>query len=138
MRFLIDECLPKSLVDALEAEGHEARAVSVDEPGVADGIVVMLGWDEDRLVVSSDSDIPTKVVFELFPAEGVIFLKLKLQSRSRIIERVTSVVREYGESAIGQVLTVDDWRVRSRPLRDEPPDRREHATDAPTGRTDES
>lgn len=121
MRFLIDECLPKSLVGELESRGHEARAVSVDEPGIADAVVVMLGWDEDRLVVSSDSDIPTKVVFELFPAEGVMFLRLKVQSKQRIVDRILSVIDEYGEAMIGQILTVDDWRVRVRPVRSEEP-----------------
>jgi predicted nuclease of predicted toxin-antitoxin system len=57
VRFLVDENLSPRLAEALHAEGHDALHVrEVGLTSASDGEVVRRAAEEDRVIVSADTD----------------------------------------------------------------------------------
>ena len=58
MKFLVDAHLPRRLCAVLEQRGHDAKHTLDLPAGTAtkDGVINQLSLDEQRVVVSKDSD----------------------------------------------------------------------------------
>src|SRR3546814_7539678 len=56
MRWLADENIPRALVTALRALGHDVLEAGECSPGAADPALLALARDQDRIQISFDRD----------------------------------------------------------------------------------
>jgi predicted nuclease of predicted toxin-antitoxin system len=117
VKFLVDAQLPKSLSDLLKQKGHDSihTLELPNQNKTSDKTIIKLSIDEERIVITKDSDflesfllnaeprkliivrtgnIPNKILLKLFD-DNLQFMEL-LISRSNLIEITQSEIAEHG------------------------------------------
>ena len=56
MKYLADENVPFSSITYLKAKGYDIKAIGVDDPSITDEQVMAIAIDEDRTIITYDSD----------------------------------------------------------------------------------
>lgn len=118
MRLLIDESLQHDLAAALIDHGHDAVHVAdVGLQGAPDVDVLAKARADDRVVVTADTDFGTLLALSGASGPSVVLLRRsgrRVHERARIVLLVVDLVAD--QLASGAVVTVDNERVRIRPL----------------------
>lgn len=94
MKFLANENVPVASVNYLKSHGFDILAIGLDDHGTSDKHVVKLAIDQDRTIITYDSDYG-ELIFKrgLQPDAGVIFIRnqpTKPLDTANIIEKLTS------------------------------------------------
>ena len=78
MRLLADENLPKPIVEALRAEGHDVLWACTDLTGAMDGVLLNLAESDARIVLTLDKDFRRIAVQRRSPLEqsGVVLFRV--------------------------------------------------------------
>lgn len=118
MRFLIDECLSRSLVEALREAGHDVRFLREEGRGKSDASILAEAVQEGRIVVSEDSDFGLLAVRDRQPAVGIVLVKSSAFEwpAPRLASHVLDVICELGENLNGHWTKIEPGRVRQRRL----------------------
>lgn len=119
MRFLVDNALSPIIARALSDDGHDA--VHLRDLGLAsasDEEVFRIATDQDRIVVSADTDFGTILAHQQTAHPSVILLRRqrsrKPSSQARlIIENLPSVAEALGTGAL---VVIEPTRIRVRKL----------------------
>ncbi|MGE3288886.1 MAG: DUF5615 family PIN-like protein [Pseudonocardia sp.] len=118
MRLLIDESLQHDLAAVLSSHGHNAVHVAdVGLQGAPDVDVPTKASADDRVVVTADTDFGTLLALSGASGPSVILLRRsgrRVPERAQIVLLVLDLVAD--QLATGSVVTVDNERVRIRPL----------------------
>ena len=122
MRFLIDEALQDRVAQRLVDAGHDATHVrAIGLRGATDDDVLARAADEDRVLVTTDTDFGTILALSGAPTPSVILLRGVGDS---VDERVAAVLRalpavepDLEQGAIAAVES-DRIRLRSLPITD--------------------
>jgi predicted nuclease of predicted toxin-antitoxin system len=119
MRFLIDNALSPSVADTLRLSGFDA--VHVREIGLhtaEDSVVFAKAIEEDRILVSADTDFGTLLALWCHSRPSVILFRRGTERRPRqqadLILSNLSQLREALEK--GSIVVFDQNRVRIRSL----------------------
>lgn len=56
MKFLANENVPIASVNYLKSIGFDVTSIGVDDPGIADEHVMKLAVEQDRTIITYDSD----------------------------------------------------------------------------------
>jgi len=115
MRILANENLPRAVVEALRAEGHDVSWVWEGGRGSSDSSILDRAQREDRLVATCDKDFGDLAFRSRTPATcGVILFRISgsLDVQSRLICLALRGPAEWR----GRFTTVTNERVRMRPL----------------------
>ena len=121
MRFLIDNNLSPLLADGLKAAGHDA--VHVRDYGLqaaADPVVLARARDDNRVLISADTDFGTLLAREKAGRPSVLLIRRlagrRAAEQAAIILANLDVVADDLEAGAVVVLT-DEWvRVRRLPI----------------------
>lgn len=118
MRLLVDESLQQSLAIDLVAEGHDAvHVVDIGMHGRPDSDILSRAFQEDRVIVTADTDFGTLLALSGAAGPSVILLR---RGGRRVPERVRTVLTVLGLVAehlrTGAVVTVDHEQIRVRLL----------------------
>lgn len=111
MRFLIDRCAGQRLADWLIARGHDTRTAWADgqaDPG--DVVLLRTAADEDRILVTIDSDFGTLVY--LFGAAHAGIIRLPDVPAAVRIALMGDLLDRYGMDLPGAIVTIRGGRVR--------------------------
>jgi predicted nuclease of predicted toxin-antitoxin system len=78
MRILADENFPKSIVEALRADGHDVLWARTDCPGWKDVVLLSLAESEARIVLTLDKDFWQIAFQRRVPLErsGVVLFRI--------------------------------------------------------------
>lgn len=122
MKFLVDEALQDAVAHRLEAAGHDAAHVRLRGlAGHTDDEVMALAVDEDRVLITTDTDFGT--ILALSGAAGPNVLLLR-GTGDTVEERVGSILDvlprveyELNEGAL-IVIEAERYRVRYLPIED--------------------
>ena len=119
MRFMVDECLFRQIVERLRDRGHDVVWAKQECPGLDDEALWARATAEQRLIVSEDRDFGELTVKDRKPAIGVVIVAAGEfdSSLDKIAERVAQTIDEVGAGCIGHLTTIEPGRVRSRKLR---------------------
>ena len=118
MRFAVDECLFRFLVDALRNRGHDVVWVKETSPGLDDPSVLEVATADNRIVVTEDRDFGTLTVLQHQPAVGVVILAVSEfdPDMRTIAEHAATVMTELGDDLAGNLTVIQPKRIRQRKL----------------------
>lgn len=76
MKFLANENVPISSVNALKKSGIDIIAIGVDNPSISDVQVMQIAIEESRTIITYDSDYGELIFkYGYKPKAGIIFLR---------------------------------------------------------------
>lgn len=115
MRFLADENLALSTVEALRGAGHDVAWVRSDAPGSADEQVLARAAAEGRVLLTADKDFGDLAFRSGLPAEsGIILLRVRGSAEIRTATLLAAV--EARDDWAGQFAVIEHDRIRMTPL----------------------
>ena len=116
MHILADENFPGPAVEALRAGGHDVVWVRTDMSGAPDDAVLARAQTEGRLLVTQDKDFGELAFHWGLPSScGVVLFRLVLPSPESAAARIVAALESRADWG-GRFWTVDESRIRSRPL----------------------
>lgn len=94
MKFLANENVPISSVNALKLRGFDITAIGIDNPSISDKQVMKIAIDETRTIITYDSDYGELIFkYGYKPRAGVIFIRKQPSEpleTAEILEKLTS------------------------------------------------
>lgn len=116
MRLLVDQNVPRDVVEGLREDGHNVTWAQTSFPGADDKTVLERAQQENRVVITFDTDFGTLAVHRDRPASsGIILFRLTLVSPVAVMETVRETIRSRDDWR-GHFSVVDDTQIRMRPL----------------------
>lgn len=115
MRFLVDRCAGRRLTEWLRQQGHDVRDAREEHPDPGDAALLRIAAEEQRVLVTIDTDFGALIYVAGAPHAGVIRLPdVPARTRIALMEQIL-VGREEAE-IVGAMITVTGSRIRfSRP-----------------------
>jgi predicted nuclease of predicted toxin-antitoxin system len=122
VRFLLDEAIQHRLADHLAEAGHDAtHVVRIGLAGSPDEQVLARAADEDRILITTDTDFPTLLALSGEPIPSVLLLRgVSDTIQGRLAAIVSALPSIQEELEAGAVAVVERDRVRLRSLPIEP------------------
>ena len=97
MRFLLDENVRSGLTAHLRRAGRDVPTIVDDyPPQLPDVEVLSRAHQEQRILITRDSDFERLVFTQQRPHAGVIYLRLHNPSLEAIIARIDAVLSDHG------------------------------------------
>ena len=118
MRFVIDENVPLLVATELEALGHDCIAIARISPAAHDVDVMAIAREEQRLLVTFDSDFARMIFHELRPPPpGVVYMQAR-PNHAMLVSRIFLTIFEAGDLPLaGRFIILDSsGTIRSLPL----------------------
>lgn len=118
MRLLVDQNVPRNVVNGLREDDHDVMWAQTTHPGAEDEVLLDQAQQENRVVLTFDTDFGTLAFHrELSASSGIILFRLTLVSPSVVRETVVQTLRSRNDWE-GHFSVVDDSQIRMRPLSD--------------------
>ena len=112
MRLFVDENVPRSVVEALRAAGHDVAYGSEFDQGSADVDRVRAAFSEQRVILTEDNEFPRIVFHEGLPVVGLIMISLHGFARAARAARVVEAVTSIGDASVGMVHVIEPATIR--------------------------
>ncbi len=78
MKYLANENVPFSSITYLKSKGYDIKAIGVDDPSITDDQVMQIAIDENRTIITYDSDYGELIFKHGYkPQAGVIFIRIQ-------------------------------------------------------------
>lgn len=117
MKFLIDECCPLYLVEALRHDGHEVVYVPEVSPSITDTTVLEQAVASEQIIITEDHDFGELVFRQKLPSFGVILVRIAhTTSRDERVNRVRELLNSHAEQLPKHMITLTLDNIRVRPL----------------------
>ncbi len=114
MKLLLDQGLPSSAASLLRKSGIDA--VHTSEIGMAtaeDADIILRAQEEDRIVVTLDSDFHTLLALSNASSPSVIRIRIEGLRAQPAVDLLQRLLSEWDEELeVGAMLTVQPGRVR--------------------------
>ena len=116
MRLLADENMPLPVVQGLRAAGHDVRWIGDEDPGLGDRAVLQHAHEEERILLTFDTDFGTLTFHETMdtPA-GIVLFRLPPLGKDELVRFVVDTV-EARDDWHGHFAVIEQHRIRMRPL----------------------
>ncbi|HLY55159.1 MAG TPA: DUF5615 family PIN-like protein [Stellaceae bacterium] len=116
MRFLVDENVPQTAVEALVNAGHDVLCVGTKCPGLEDAKV--LGWAarDDRILITFDKDFGELAAKTPLPKDaGVVLVRMPTPKSPDAGARLAELLGGRSDW-LGHFSVIEPGRIRMRPL----------------------
>ena len=116
MRLLADECCDARIVEGLRRAGHDVLYAAEELISETDGIILRTAYDQDRLLLTEDTDFSSLAIRQRFPSRGIILLRAHSRPWGERLLRVNEELDRLGDRLRGSFTVIDSERTRIRPL----------------------
>jgi len=114
IRFLADESCDFAAVRSLRSTGYDVVAVAESLPSASDKEVLRIAVEEERILITEDSDFGEWVFAYGEKMKGVLFIRFPGNARSSLGETVVLFVEKHGMDLIGSFTVLQPGRARIR------------------------
>jgi predicted nuclease of predicted toxin-antitoxin system len=115
MKFLADENLEASVVEALRRAGHDVATVPASA-GIGDREVLALSVGEHRLLLTNDKDFAELAFLQRSASVGIVLIRLPRCGSAEKASRVADVVMAHGDRLEGALTVIEQDASRRRAL----------------------
>jgi predicted nuclease of predicted toxin-antitoxin system len=78
LKYLANENVPFSSITYLKSKGYDVKAIGVDDPGITDEQVMHIAIDENRTIITYDSDYGELIFKHGYkPQAVVVFIRVQ-------------------------------------------------------------
>ena len=116
MKFKIDENLPQEFANVLRDKGHDAVTVLQEGlTGIPDGDLFAVCQNEDRILVSLDTDFSDIRLYPPGKGPGVLVFRLASHDKQRLLVMLGKILGAFEQEPIHQRLWIvsdDGIRIR--------------------------
>lgn len=125
MKFLIDNALSPRVADGLRSAGHDAVHIrDINMQRAADTVVMALAVDEQRVIVSADTDFGTLLAQTNMTHPSVILLRRTsprqpTEQVALLLANLPAIEKSLRD---GCIVIIEQKRIRVRPLPIQRPD----------------
>ncbi len=118
MRFLVDECISRTIAERLRASGHDVVWIADCHSGETDRGVLKQSRDDSRIVLTADWDFGELVIRFEESALGIVIIAISqfTGDLDAFADRLAGELTVLGEELIGRLTIVEAGRIRQRPL----------------------
>lgn len=116
MKFLADECCNAGLVASLRNYGHDVFYIKEENPGSNDDEVLSIAYNEDRILITEDTDFGELVYRLKKPSKGIILIRIDIKDRHIKWERLRKLIDNYPDRLKGRFIVIDTQKFRFRPI----------------------
>jgi len=113
MRFLADESCAGPVIRALRDAGHDVTAIAEVAKGAADQLVMARALDEQRILITEDSDFGELVYARGHSSVGIMLVRFPNRLRRSKAPSVVEAVAKLGARLIDSFTVVEPGRVRT-------------------------
>ena len=116
MRFKIDENLPVDVAELLRQESHDAITVlEQDLGGEADSDIAGVCQQEERALITLDTDFADIRAYPPKQFPGLVVLRLRWQDKPHILEALRRLTPVFSTELLeGRLWIVEEERIRIR------------------------
>ena len=112
LRFLADESCDFTVVRALRAEGYDVLAVGEFTSRSDDQALIRQAHQEQRILLTEDSDFGRLVFASHADSAGVIFIRFPGNARSILAQTLVGLVRDQSEQLARTFVVVQPGYIR--------------------------
>ncbi len=114
--FLADECCDGLIVRTLRNLGYDVKYVAEFDFGDNDSSILELARQEQRILITEDSDFSTLVMRHQKPTYGFIFVRILAKDRHLKGLLITELVKNHESELVNAITVLTVNRIRIRPL----------------------
>ena len=116
MHLLADENIPLPVVSALRDEGHDVSWIGSVEPGIDDRDVLHRAHDEERLLVTFDTDFGALIFHDDGPQpDGILLFRLPPLPKEELVHFMVETITGRSDWP-GHFAVIEQEQIRMRPL----------------------
>ncbi|MFX0103446.1 MAG: DUF5615 family PIN-like protein, partial [Candidatus Hodarchaeota archaeon] len=119
LKFLLDENIPKTIVEDIVDLGHDVVHVRLVNPGISDEEIIHQSEKEKRIIITLDKDFGYLVYNQDEEPHGVILIRIHPASPEIILSAIKDILKEVENLKIGlegNFLVFDGDKLRVRPI----------------------
>jgi|SRR3989338_874902 len=116
LRFLIDESSGKKLAGFLKEKGFDAVYVGDWLKGADDEAILQKSNQEDRILITNDSDFGELIFRWKKPSSGIIFLRLMTDNPSNRLKVALFLIQTLNKKLKKRFIVASENKVRIRDM----------------------
>lgn len=114
MRFLTDENIGLAVVAFLREQDHDVISMTETSPGGSDAVVLTKAFEEQRILITSDTDFG-ELVYHIGQQHcGIVLLRLDDQRNENKIRVLKKLLKEHTDDLVNAFVVVTETTVRIR------------------------
>ncbi len=117
MRWLVDECVHRLIVENLRNAKYDVLFVTEEFPSSPDDDVYSVASADGRILLTHDLDYGEMLFRErLSPGSGVVLLRMGFSAIGLQWRRLEFAIGQHGDALMDRFTVVEAGRIRSRSL----------------------
>jgi predicted nuclease of predicted toxin-antitoxin system len=112
MKFLVDENLGSSVSKWLRQQGHDVLCIGADFSGIDDVVVLKKAHDENRILITCDTDFGELVFKDQHEHSGVVLLRMTNMDFDKILKFLKNVLDGHENELQGSFIVANDTGIR--------------------------
>jgi predicted nuclease of predicted toxin-antitoxin system len=115
LRFLVDVNVGLAVVESLRDSGHDATFAGDVDWRMSDRDMLSLAHNEERIILTMDTDFGELVYQSQQPHAGVLLLRMPGANRDEKVQVVQEIASRYGDQLPNHFCVYRQGRLRIRP-----------------------
>lgn len=112
MKFLVDENLGSSISKWLRKQGYDVVCIGTDYSGIDDMDVLKKAYEENRILITCDTDFGKLVFKDQQTHSGIVLLRMADMDFDKILSFLVKVLDQYKNELQNNFVVVADNVVR--------------------------